>query len=100
MFDKLETNLSMQPSKSKNRHSRLYPRINHNQKENKNINNITRNLGTLFSRDGKHEDDIERRVNLGNHENGALHSFLSSQNVSKSKVGRLRGRVSADAYVW
>ena len=39
-------------------------------------------LGSKFTRDGKYESDIERRVNAGNMVNGALHSFMNSRKVS------------------
>ena len=38
-------------------------------------------LGSKFTRDGKCESDIERRVNAGNMVNGALHSFMNSRKV-------------------
>ncbi|XP_050563410.1 uncharacterized protein LOC126912928 [Spodoptera frugiperda] len=40
------------------------------------------NLGSLFTRDGKCEGDIERRVKAGNSVNGALHSVMSSKIIS------------------
>ena len=40
-------------------------------------------LGSMFTKDGKCEEDIERRVKAGNTINGALYSFVSSQNVSE-----------------
>ncbi|CAG5002623.1 unnamed protein product [Parnassius apollo] len=40
-------------------------------------------LGCVFSRDGRYDKDIERRVNAGNRVNGALHSIVKNQNVSK-----------------
>ncbi|CAG9109123.1 unnamed protein product [Plutella xylostella] len=40
-------------------------------------------LGSLFSRVGRCDKDIERRVNAGNRVNGALHSIVASQAVSK-----------------
>ena len=40
-------------------------------------------LGSMFTSDGKCESDIERRVNAGNVVNGALHTFMNSQKVSK-----------------
>ncbi|CAG4947225.1 unnamed protein product [Parnassius apollo] len=40
-------------------------------------------LGCIFSRDGRYDKDIERRVNAGNRVNGALHSIVKNQNVSK-----------------
>ncbi|CAG5039926.1 unnamed protein product [Parnassius apollo] len=33
-------------------------------------------LGCVFSRDGRYDKDIERRVNAGNRVNGALHSIV------------------------
>lgn len=39
-------------------------------------------LGSLFTRDGKSEEDIERRVKKGNSVSGAIHSVMSSQTVS------------------
>lgn len=40
-------------------------------------------LGSLFTRDGKCDGDIERRVSAGNKMNGALNSVVGSSNVSK-----------------
>ena len=40
-------------------------------------------LGSAFTKDGKCETDIERRVNAGNMVNGALRAFMSSEKVSK-----------------
>lgn len=39
-------------------------------------------LGCVFTRDGKYEEDIERRVKLGNQVNGALHSLMHNRNLS------------------
>jgi hypothetical protein len=40
-------------------------------------------LGSMFTRDGKCDSDIERRVNAGNMVCGALHAFMGSRVVSK-----------------
>ncbi|CAG4960734.1 unnamed protein product [Parnassius apollo] len=40
-------------------------------------------LGYVFSRDGRYDRDIERRLNAGNRVNGGLHSIMKNQNVSK-----------------
>ncbi|XP_049870886.1 uncharacterized protein LOC126370141 [Pectinophora gossypiella] len=40
-------------------------------------------LGTMFTRDGKCDEDIERRVRLGNSVNGAMHAVVSSQCISQ-----------------
>jgi hypothetical protein len=37
----------------------------------------------MFTRDGKYDSDIERRVNAGNMVTGALHAFMGSRVVSK-----------------
>ncbi|CAG5024188.1 unnamed protein product [Parnassius apollo] len=42
-------------------------------------------LGCVFSRDGRYDKVIERRLNAGNKVNGAIHSIAKSQNVSKKK---------------
>ncbi|GBP77016.1 hypothetical protein EVAR_49577_1 [Eumeta japonica] len=39
-------------------------------------------LGSLFTNDGKHDRDIERRVNAGNKVNGALLVNMNSKSVS------------------
>jgi exonuclease III len=40
-------------------------------------------LGCMFTRDGKCDKEIERRVKKGNSVNGALHSLVRSQSVTK-----------------
>lgn len=40
-------------------------------------------LGSVFTRDGKIEKDVKRRVNAGNQINGALHSFVSRKGISQ-----------------
>ncbi|GBP12756.1 hypothetical protein EVAR_6090_1 [Eumeta japonica] len=40
-------------------------------------------LGSLFTNDGKHDKDIERRVNMGNKVNGALLAIMNSKSVSR-----------------
>jgi hypothetical protein len=40
-------------------------------------------LGSMFTRDGKYDSDIVRRVNAGNSVNGALHAFMNRWVVSK-----------------
>ncbi|XP_063364410.1 uncharacterized protein LOC134653055 isoform X2 [Cydia amplana] len=64
-------------------------------------------LGTLFTRDGKHDKDIERRVNAGNRVNGALNAFMSSQKVSqKARLAVHRGVLvptlmyGSESWVW
>jgi hypothetical protein len=37
----------------------------------------------MFTRDGKRDSDIERRMNADNMVNGALHAFMGSRVVSK-----------------
>jgi hypothetical protein len=37
----------------------------------------------MFTRDGKCNSDIKRRVNAGNIVNGALHAFMGRRVVSK-----------------
>ncbi|GBP13558.1 hypothetical protein EVAR_6905_1 [Eumeta japonica] len=39
-------------------------------------------LGSLFTNDGKHGRDIERRVNLGNEMNGVLLAIMNSISTS------------------
>ena len=39
-------------------------------------------LGRLFSRDGKYEMDVERRIAAGNRVNGALAALMRRRNVS------------------
>ena len=41
----------------------------------------------MFSRDGKYEMDVERRIAAGNRVNGALAAFMRRRNIST--VGRL-----------
>ncbi|XP_063537021.1 uncharacterized protein LOC134746536 [Cydia strobilella] len=64
-------------------------------------------LGTLFTRDGKHDKDIERRVSAGNRVNGALNAFMSSQKVSqKARLAVHRGVLvptlmyGSESWVW
>jgi hypothetical protein len=64
-------------------------------------------LGTLFTRDGKNEKDIERRVNAGNRVNGALHAFMGSQKVSqRARLAVQRGVLvptlmyGSESWVW
>ncbi|CAG9134602.1 unnamed protein product [Plutella xylostella] len=64
-------------------------------------------LGCLFTRDGKCEGDIERRVKAGNKVNGALHSFMRSQNVSQKARLAVHGGVlvptlmyGSESWVW
>ncbi|GBP06326.1 hypothetical protein EVAR_3643_1 [Eumeta japonica] len=40
-------------------------------------------LGSLFTNDGKHDRDIERRVNAGNKSNGSLLALMNSRSVSR-----------------
>ncbi|GBP40105.1 hypothetical protein EVAR_33681_1 [Eumeta japonica] len=40
-------------------------------------------LGSLFTNDGKHDRDIERRVNGGNKVNGALLSIINSKSLTR-----------------
>ncbi|GBP84313.1 hypothetical protein EVAR_66301_1 [Eumeta japonica] len=40
-------------------------------------------LVRMFTNDGKHERDIERRVNAGNKENGTLLAIMNSKGVSR-----------------
>ena len=39
-------------------------------------------LGSMFSRDGRYEMDVERRFAAGNRVNGALAALMRRQNVS------------------
>ncbi|KAG7300726.1 hypothetical protein JYU34_015052 [Plutella xylostella] len=64
-------------------------------------------LGSLFTRDGKCEGDIERRVKAGNKVNGALHSFMGSQSVSQKARLAVHGGVlvptlmyGSESWVW
>lgn len=64
-------------------------------------------LGTLFTGDGKHEKDIERRVNAGNRVNGALNAFMGSQKITqKARVAVHRGVLvptlmyGSESWVW
>ncbi|XP_063542355.1 uncharacterized protein LOC134750982 [Cydia strobilella] len=64
-------------------------------------------LGTLFTRNGKHDKDIERRVSAGNRVNGALNAFMSSQKVSqKARLAVHRGVLvptlmyGSESWVW
>lgn len=41
-------------------------------------------LGALFTRDGRSDSDVERRVKAGNSVNGALHAVMSSRKVPKT----------------
>jgi hypothetical protein len=50
-------------------------------------------LGSVLTRDGKCDSDIERRVNAGNKVNGALHAFISSRVVSKKSQLAVHGGV-------
>ncbi|GBP26889.1 hypothetical protein EVAR_16471_1 [Eumeta japonica] len=40
-------------------------------------------LGSLFTNDGKHDRDIERKVNAGNNVNGALLANMNTKSVSR-----------------
>ncbi|GBP23514.1 hypothetical protein EVAR_12794_1 [Eumeta japonica] len=40
-------------------------------------------LGSLFTNDGKHDRDIEGRMNAGNKVNGALLAIMNSKSVSR-----------------
>ncbi|CAK1597415.1 unnamed protein product [Parnassius mnemosyne] len=64
-------------------------------------------LGCVFSRDGRYDKDIERRVNAGNRVNGALHSIVKSQNVSKKARMAIHNAVlvptlmyGSESWVW
>lgn len=64
-------------------------------------------LGSMFTRDGKYEGDVERRVKAGNRVNGALHAFMSSQKVSnRARLAVHRGVLvptlmyGSDSWVW
>ncbi|XP_073943408.1 uncharacterized protein [Choristoneura fumiferana] len=64
-------------------------------------------LGSKFTRDGKYESDIERRVNAGNMVNGALHSFMNSRKVSNKACLAVHGGVlvptlmyGSESWVW
>ncbi|KAG7296450.1 hypothetical protein JYU34_020192 [Plutella xylostella] len=64
-------------------------------------------LGSLFTRDGKCEGDIERRVKAENKVNGALHSFMRSQHVSQKARLAVHGGVlvptlmnGSESWVW
>ena len=39
-------------------------------------------LGSMFSRDGKYEVDVKRRIAAGNRVNGALAALMRRRNVS------------------
>jgi hypothetical protein len=41
-------------------------------------------LGSMFTRDGKCDNDIQRRMNAGNMVNGTLHAFIDSRLASKN----------------
>jgi hypothetical protein len=43
-------------------------------------------LGSMFTRDGKCDSDIDRRVIAGNMVNGALHAFMGYRVVSKEDL--------------
>jgi hypothetical protein len=47
----------------------------------------------MFTRDGKCDSDIERRVSAGNMVNGSLHSFMGSRVVSKKAQLAVNNRV-------
>ena len=40
-------------------------------------------LGSMFTRDGKIDADVERRVNAGNNVNGAIHAVVTNQSMSE-----------------
>ncbi|GBP08786.1 hypothetical protein EVAR_7355_1 [Eumeta japonica] len=40
-------------------------------------------LGSLLTNDGKHDRDIERRVNVGNKMNGAFLAIINSKSASR-----------------
>ena len=41
-------------------------------------------LGSMFSRDGRYEMDVERRIAVGNRVNEALAALMRRRNVSKA----------------
>jgi hypothetical protein len=49
--------------------------------------------GSIFTRDGKWDSDIERRLNSGNNVNVALHAFMGSRVVHKKALFALQNRV-------
>ncbi|KAI8431494.1 hypothetical protein MSG28_015996 [Choristoneura fumiferana] len=64
-------------------------------------------LGSKFTRDGKCESDIERRVNAGNMVKGALHSFMNSRKVSNKARLAVHGGMlvptlmyGSESWVW
>jgi hypothetical protein len=48
-----------------------------------NVNLESVYLGSMFTRDGKCDSVIERKVNAGKMVNGALHAFTGSRVVSR-----------------
>ena len=41
-------------------------------------------LSSMFTRDGKIDTDVERRVNAGNKVNGGIHAVVTNQLMSKN----------------
>ena len=50
-------------------------------------------LGSMFTRDGKIDADVERRVNAGNKVNGGIHAVVTNKSMPKK-------RAATYAYVW